>query len=98
MSQHPERCLPAHAPRRMAFMSPTVFRDGPYRFFFFSREETRLHVHVESSDGEAKFWLDPKIEAARSHPDNVDDPLAQLCDDGQLEQEIRDAWTRHFGR
>jgi len=50
----------------MEFMSPTVFRDGPYRFFF-SQEETRLHVHVESSGGEAKFWLDPKIEAARSH-------------------------------
>lgn len=48
-------------------MSPTVFRDGPYRFLFFSREETRLHVHIESSDGEAKFWLDPEIEPARSH-------------------------------
>jgi len=23
-------------------MTPTVFRDGPFRFFFFSREETRM--------------------------------------------------------
>ena len=98
MSQHPERCLPAHAPRRMAFMSPTVFRDGPYRFFFFSREETRLHVHVESSDGEAKFWLDPKIEAARSHRLREKD-LRRIRDlVVEHEQEIRDAWTRHFGR
>ncbi|MFN7338865.1 MAG: DUF4160 domain-containing protein, partial [bacterium] len=27
-------------------MSPTVFREDGYRFFFFSREETRMHVHV----------------------------------------------------
>jgi hypothetical protein len=50
-------------------MSPTVFREGPYRFFFFfffSREEPRLHIHVSSADGEAKFWLDPAIEVARN--------------------------------
>lgn len=46
-------------------MSPTVFREGPFRFFFFSREEERLHIHVESPHGEAKFWLDPQIELAR---------------------------------
>jgi hypothetical protein len=34
-------------------MSPTVFREGPFRFFFFSREEERLHIHVQSDDGEA---------------------------------------------
>ena len=48
-------------------MSPTVFRDGPFRFFFFSREEARLHIHVESPEGEAKFWIEPKIELARNH-------------------------------
>jgi hypothetical protein len=36
-------------------MSPTVFRDGPFRFFFFSREESRLHIHVQTADAEAKF-------------------------------------------
>ena len=40
-------------------MSPTVFRDGPTRFFFFSREETRIHVHTLGPEGEAKFWLTP---------------------------------------
>ena len=47
-------------------MSPTIFREGPYRFFFFSREESRLHVHVASGDGEAKFWLSPTIEIAEN--------------------------------
>lgn len=47
-------------------MSPTVFREGGYRFYFFSREEPRMHVHVHRADGEAKFWLEPRIEVAQN--------------------------------
>jgi hypothetical protein len=49
-------------------MSLTVFRELRYRFFFFSREESRRHVHVVSNDGEAKFWLEPDLELARNYP------------------------------
>ena len=45
-----------------SFVSPTVFRKGGFRFFFFSREEPRIHVHVHHSEGEAKFWLEPEIK------------------------------------
>ena len=45
-------------------MSPTVLRVGPFRLFFFSREEERPHVHVAHPDGEAKLWLDPEIALA----------------------------------
>ena len=48
-------------------MSPTVFRERGYRFFFFSREEDRMHVHVYSGDGEAKFWLEPELELAKNY-------------------------------
>lgn len=48
-------------------MSPTVFRESGYRFFFFSREEARQHVHIVSGDGEAKFWLEPEIELAKNY-------------------------------
>ncbi len=48
-------------------MSPTIFREKGYRFFFFSREETRMHVHVYRADGEAKFWLEPEIELAKNY-------------------------------
>ena len=47
-------------------MSPTVFKKKNYRFFFFSREESRKHIHIVSPDGEAKFWLEPTIELAKS--------------------------------
>jgi len=45
-------------------MSPTVFKEGKYRFFFFSKEEERMHIHVMSGDGEAKFWIEPIIALA----------------------------------
>jgi hypothetical protein len=33
---------------------------GPFRFHFYSDEGTEPpHIHVETSDGECKFWLDP---------------------------------------
>src|SRR5207244_10037457 len=59
-------------------MSPTVFREGPFRFYFFSREETRLHVHVYGPDGEAKFWLEPKIELAQNYGLKARDVKAAL--------------------
>ena len=48
-------------------MSPTILREKGYRFFFFSREESRRHVHVSAANGEAKFWLEPTIALARNH-------------------------------
>lgn len=78
-------------------MSPTVLRDGPFRLFFFSREEARMHVHVAHPDGEAKFWLEPTISVAAVaglSPKLVGDAEAIVR---RHEQEVRDAWKRHFG-
>ena len=79
-------------------MSPTIFRDGAFRFFFFSREEERLHVHVQSPDGEAKFWIEPEIELARSYRLSDQDLKRVLELVIDHEQEIRNAWHRHFDR
>ncbi|MEW6173834.1 MAG: DUF4160 domain-containing protein [Bacillota bacterium] len=39
---------------------PTILRQGPYRFFFFSRETLEPpHIHIEAGDNYVKFWLDP---------------------------------------
>jgi hypothetical protein len=48
-------------------MSPTILRIGGYRFFFFSREESRMHLHVVSAKGEAKYWLEPSVVLAKSY-------------------------------
>jgi hypothetical protein len=44
---------------------PTVLRDGPHRFHFYSSDagEPR-HVHVRRDDDRAKFWLDPVVRLA----------------------------------
>ena len=42
-------------------MSPTIFKTGKFRFHFFSKEESRMHVHVVAPDGEAKFWIEPIV-------------------------------------
>ena len=79
-------------------MSPTVFRQQGYRFLFFSREETRMHVHVHCADGEAKYWLEPSIALA----ENYRLSRSQLKDiEGLIEthyHELTTAWNRHFGR
>ncbi len=39
---------------------PTVLRIDGFRFFFFSNEGREPpHIHIESGDGYAKFWLEP---------------------------------------
>lgn len=78
-------------------MSPTVFRDGPFRFFFFSREEERIHIHVTCPAGEAKFWLEPEIELARSHGLAEHDLARTRRLVEEREDVIREAWTDHFG-
>ena len=78
-------------------MAPTVLRQGPYRLFFFSREETRVHVHVSHPVGGVKFWLSPDVAVATfvglSERQRRD---AQEIVEAHL-QEILDAWHRHFG-
>jgi hypothetical protein len=79
-------------------MSPTIFRARGLRFFFFSREEPRLHVHVQGSEGEAKFWVDPKIELAQNYGMSRRSIASALRLIREHEHEIRAAWQAHFGR
>jgi|TARA_R100000789_G_C2980941_1_gene143445 hypothetical protein len=77
-------------------VSPTIFKEKGYRFFFFSREESRMHVHIVSGDGEAKFWLEPYLELAKNHGYN----RQQLKEIESLVEDHRDelvsAWKQHF--
>jgi hypothetical protein len=79
-------------------MSPTILRRGDLRFFFFSREETRMHVHVQSPDGEAKFWLEPTVALAQNHGLKARAVFESLRLIQEHEQEFRKAWYEHFGR
>lgn len=78
-------------------MSPTVFREGGFRFYFFSLEESRMHIHVQGESGEAKFWIEPRIELVRNYGlTDIDlGRVKKLIE--EHEDDIRNAWRRHFG-
>ncbi|MDO8446247.1 MAG: DUF4160 domain-containing protein [Deltaproteobacteria bacterium] len=76
-------------------MSPTILKEKGYRFFFFSREEDRKHIHVICSDGEAKFWLEPEIEMSK----NYNLSRNQLKEIEKIIEvhydQFKDAWEKH---
>ncbi len=76
----------------------TVFIDGQYRFYFFSREEERRHIHVSSSDGEVKVWLEPEIEVAKVINLTTEQVNSILKVVKNHEEEINDSWNKHFGK
>lgn len=79
-------------------MSPTVFREGGLRFYFFSREEPRMHIHVQGAGGEAKVWLEPSIELADNYGLSRRALAAALRLIREREDEIHAAWKAHFSR
>ena len=77
-------------------MSPTIYRQGQYRFFFNSREETRRHIHVMTPDGTAKFWLEPIVALADYHKLSPKElrRLEEIVRDRQ--DDFIQAWRKHF--
>lgn len=75
---------------------PTVFIDGKYRYYFFSREETRRHVHVSSPDGEIKVWLEPEISIAKVINLNSHEISEIMETINRRKEEINAEWTKHF--
>jgi hypothetical protein len=79
-------------------VSPTVLRVRGYRFYFFSREEVRPHVHVQHATGEAKIWLQPRVEAAQNYGLSAKRLATALRLVEEHYDRINAAWTAHFGR
>ncbi len=77
-------------------MSPTVFRHKNYRFYFFSREERRIHVHVMCPDGDAKFWIEPIVSLSQ-YSGLSQKKLKELQNivEGH-KNEIIHSWKKHF--
>ena len=76
---------------------PTVHREGPFRFFFFSNEgDESPHIHVQRDQALAKFWLDRVVLAAsggfRAHELRR---IEQIVRDRQ--DQFLEAWHEFFG-
>jgi len=63
-----------------------------------SREEDRMHVHVESPDGEVKIWLEPRIYLAENHgvPDREVTKILKVVE--ERHGEIEERWHQHRRR
>ena len=76
---------------------PTVLRLGGHRFFFFSNEDRESpHIHVETADKYAKFWLSP-VAVARSVGYGARD-LRELRRLVEQNRDLLEAkWDEYFG-
>lgn len=78
-------------------MSPTVLREGPYRFYFYSHEPNEPpHVHVDRDDHSAKFWLETVALAYNlGFSDKELGKIESILRDHQ--QDLLEAWNDYFG-
>jgi hypothetical protein len=76
---------------------PTVLKDGPYRFFFYSGDNDEpKHIHVERDENIVKFWIDPvrlhnsigfrRVEITKIH---------KIINEHQAV--LLEAWNEYFG-
>lgn len=75
---------------------PTITIIGQYRFFFFSNEGFEPpHIHVESGENYAKFWILP-VKLARTSGFNKSElhKLRRIIFEKQ--QFFKEKWDDHF--
>lgn len=74
---------------------PTVFKYKGFTFFFYSKEEERIHIHVEQGNSRAKFWLEPDVQLASSV--EINGSLLKEFERiiRNRKNEIIDTWTKH---
>lgn len=76
---------------------PTLLIIFGLRFYFFSNEHEPMHIHVQSSDGIAKFEISNSvILLENSGVRNKDLRLAESIIEENLEN-FRANWTKYFG-
>jgi Domain of unknown function (DUF4160) len=75
---------------------PTVLRDGPYSFVFFSSDRGEPpHIHVKRDRQITKFWLEPvSLAKNRGFPDHELATVERLIE--KHLQTLLDAWHDHF--
>jgi hypothetical protein len=76
---------------------PTVLRDGPYSFVFFSSDRGEPpHIHAKRDSQIAKFWLDPiSMAKNRGFAEHELKQLERLV--VQYQQKLIEAWHDYFG-
>jgi hypothetical protein len=77
---------------------PTILRSGALRFFFYSLENAEPpHVHGESGDATAKYWLEP-VELARSRGLRASELTRLRATIIEHRHEFLEAWHARFSK
>ena len=76
---------------------PTVLKFKSYRFFFYSSDkEEPPHVHVESGEKVAKFWLDPvRLQSSGGFNRTEINKIHKMILKHQ--EKLLEAWNEYFG-
>ena len=77
-------------------MSPTVFYKNGMRFFFFSLEENRMHIHIRQAEKKAKIWIEPSISLAENKGFSSTEISNILKEVQKHERIIREKWNDCF--
>ena len=77
---------------------PTVFRFGPYRFFFYAGDRDEpVHIHVERDGKVAKFWVDPcNLENSGGFSRSELSKIQKVV--SEYQNTIVEVWHDYFGR
>ena len=77
-------------------MSPTFLNYTGFRFFIWSKEEERMHVHIEKDSNYCKCWLEPKI-SIENNKGFKDFELKKIIKIVKAnEKEFIEKWKSHF--
>ena len=75
---------------------PTVWREGPYRFYFYSDDGREPpHVHVDRAECSVKVWLEP-VEVARNIRFPAREVREVLRRVRERQAELIQAWHEYF--
>ena len=75
---------------------PSVLREGPYRFFFYSGDgDEPRHVHVVRDDRVATFWLNP-VRMQRSGGLRRSEVRRVQCIVEANHELVMNAWNDYF--
>jgi hypothetical protein len=77
---------------------PVILRLGGFRFYFYSHEPNEPpHVHVDSAEATAKFWLEP-VALASSIGFSPRELSSLLRMTREHQQVLLEGWYDFFGR
>ena len=80
-------------------MSPTIYREGPYRFAFFANEGNEPpHIHVYREGMQAKFWLTPAVTLASAVGFSPFELRRMQVITEQHRKEFMEAWDEFFSQ